>query len=599
MKRVRALVAIVAAVMLVPLPAAATVSTGVQDFAFESFHAHYELRLDQDGHAVAEVTETIVAVFPDFDQNRGIIRAIPSEYRDASLQIRIWDVYDEHGDFVYWEDWEEGDFTLIALGDDEYVHGRTTYVIEYTMRDVIAHFPDAGVDEFYWDVNGDGWAQPFAEVSASISLSPELAAATTGATACFAGYYGDTNACTLSGSGAEYSASVNGIRPHQTLTVVIAFDGGTVLQPEHPRDSPIVRIVPLILLGLSLLFALAAFLVRRLQWADARSPRPLIAQYEPPEDLDLYEAADLIGNRRVALPAQLVDLAVNRRLRIIDANPDSPEAFRFAVEYASDEGLGDVPLKVIHAIFGTRAKPGRRITLGRLGAARSDELYNVGTAASKRVLRRGLRATPGEQGLARVLKHASFWGLLAFIPVWIWADGNGVLGPSVIWPLLGTIAVFVITRLQLRERKAITAKGAELLHHLRGIREYLLLAEEDRIRMLQGPDTAERDSEAVLRLYERLLPYAILWGVEKHWIEHLQALAPQNWYEGAVLDASTMRIFERTAAASARPLVVYASGSGSGGGSSWSSSGGSSSFSGSSGGGFSGGGGGGGGGGGR
>ena len=50
MKRVRALAAIAAlGVLLAPLPAAATVSTGVQDFEFESFHARYELGLDEDG----------------------------------------------------------------------------------------------------------------------------------------------------------------------------------------------------------------------------------------------------------------------------------------------------------------------------------------------------------------------------------------------------------------------------------------------------------------------------------------------------------------------------------------------------------------------
>lgn len=600
------MLAVFAAMAMMPaaLPAAAAetaapaaVSAGVQDFEFESFHAHYELGLDDDGHAVARVTETIVAVFPDFDQNRGIIRAIPAEYRDASLRLMVIDVTDEHGEWVYWEDWEEGGFVMLALGDDEYVHGRTTYVIEYRIHDVIEHFPDAELDEFYWDVNGTGWAQPFAEVSASIALSPELAAATTGATACFAGYFGDIDVCTLTGAGGEYSAAVSDLRPYQTMTVVVAFEGGTVVQPVHPRDSPLVRIVPLLLLGLMALLAIAAFLVRRLQWADARSPRPLIAQYQAPEGLDLYEAADLVGNPRAALPAQLVELAVDGRLRIIDANPDAGEAYRFAVEYGSDKDLTDPALKVMRSIFGKGAKPGRRFTLGRLGAARSADLHGVGVAAAKRVLRRGLRATPGEQGLARVLKHASFWLLVAFVPLWFWADANEAFGPALVWSIVGSIAVFVVIRVLLRERKALTQEGAEHYHHLRGIREYLLLAEEDRIRMLQGPDTAERDAEAVLRIYERLLPYAILWGVEKRWIEHLQALAPQTWYEGAVLDASTLRVFERTAAASARPLVVYASSSS--GGSSWSSSGSSSSFSGSSGGGFSGGGGGGGGGGGR
>ena len=55
-----------------PLPA----SADVDDFAFDSFHADMLLTRAADGHAELSVTETLVARFPDSDQNRGIVRAI-------------------------------------------------------------------------------------------------------------------------------------------------------------------------------------------------------------------------------------------------------------------------------------------------------------------------------------------------------------------------------------------------------------------------------------------------------------------------------------------------------------------------------------------
>jgi len=151
--------------------------------------------------------------------------------------------------------------------------------------------------------------------------------------------------------------------------------------------------------------------------------------------------------------------------------------------------------------------------------------------------------------------------------------------------------------------KLLTRKGAEAKEYLLGLREYLTIAEEDRMRVLQSPQGALRvdvtDKDAVVKLNERLLPYAVLWGVEDRWADELRVQydgRTPDWLDGASLSGSMLRSFASATTSSVRPIVSSSSSSG---GSSWSSSGGSSFSSGSSGGGFSGGGGGGGGGGGR
>ena len=68
-----------------------------------------------------------------------------------------------------------------------------------------------------------------------------------------------------------------------------------------------------------------------------------------------------------------------------------------------------------------------------------------------------------------------------------------------------------------------TQLGSEVLEHLQGLRDYLALAEADRLRVLQSPEGAQRtridpnDDDAVIKLYEKLLPWAMVWGVEKQW----------------------------------------------------------------------------------
>ncbi|HOT33070.1 MAG TPA: DUF2207 domain-containing protein, partial [Rhodoglobus sp.] len=147
----------------------------VSDFDFESFSAEYHLDTDGSGRATMRVVETLVARFPDFDQNRGIIRAIPLKDGEYPLDVTMMSVTDAQGAPVYYERNDYDGFAEFALGTDEFVHGRTTYVLEYTINNPIRHFADSGGDEFYWDINGNGWQQQFDTVSAKVFLSPKLA----------------------------------------------------------------------------------------------------------------------------------------------------------------------------------------------------------------------------------------------------------------------------------------------------------------------------------------------------------------------------------------------------------------------------------------
>jgi uncharacterized membrane protein YgcG len=130
---------------------------------------------------------------------------------------------------------------------------------------------------------------------------------------------------------------------------------------------------------------------------------------------------------------------------------------------------------------------------------------------------------------------------------------------------------------------------------------YLELAEEDRFRMLQSAKGADRvdtsDGRQVVKLYEKLLPWAVIWGVEDSWARELEIQLQRSgeeldWYVGTsgFQSAYFLGALSGLAAGISSPVSSGSSG--------WSSSGGSSFSSGSFGGGSSGGGGGGGGGGG-
>jgi uncharacterized membrane protein YgcG len=184
----------------------------------------------------------------------------------------------------------------------------------------------------------------------------------------------------------------------------------------------------------------------------------------------------------------------------------------------------------------------------------------------------------------------------------IWAGNVGVGSALLTFQVVAIIlgSVIVIGFGGVPERR--TQKGSEVYEHLQGLRDYLALAEAERLRVLQSPEGAQRtvidpaDDDAVIRLYEKLLPWAMVWGVEKQWQEVLGQRYAETQTQPSNIQFSSgfagLSGFATSAAVGGFAQTVTSSSySGSGGGSSFSG--------GSSGGGFSGGGGGGGGGGGR
>ncbi len=85
---------------------------------------------------------------------------------------------------------------------------------------------------------------------------------------------------------------------------------------------------------------------------------------------------------------------------------------------------------------------------------------------------------------------------------------------------------------------ARTSKGVVANEHILGLKLYLKVAEKDRIKMLQSPDAPYAPKSDAPRqtvdLFEKLLPYAIVLGVEKEWAGKFKDIytSPPDWYAG-------------------------------------------------------------------
>lgn len=589
------------------------------DFEFRSFHADYTLTRDAQQHANLDVVETAVAVFPSIDQNHGIIRAIPDYYGNVFLDTAVIGVTDDDGAPIPFSARRDGGFTILQIGDgDVFVHGTVTYVIHYTQIDTIRYFADTDDDEFFWDVNGTGWEQPFDEVTATVTLGPELADALGPGLSCYQGAQGATTQCSegISQTGPlVIEAGATELEPGENLSIVVPFLPHTFVEgpPADPNDPngpldpdpidfgppPPVWGVVLSLFGwLSLVVGIVGSVVLRRKRAVATST--IIPQYSVPKDLDVMVAAELIERRHTALQAQFVSLAVKRKIRLLGYPVYDATTADYAVQFVDGSGLESWEQAVVDALFGPAPASGDVRDLQRSGDADLSAALSPIVASLPAAIREsGFEGTPART-------RGWWWFVIAAI-VLTAAGIVGAIAAGWIGFILGAFATVVglggigLAAFGARKRPTLSPAGAQWVDYLLGMKMYLELAEEDRFRMLQSAKGADRidtsDGRQIVKLYEKLLPWAVIWGIEDSWARELEVQLQQtgeqlDWYVGTTgfQSAYFLGALSGLAAGTSSPVSTSDS--------SWSSSGGSSFSGGSFGGGSSGGGGGGGGGGG-
>ena len=529
--------AILAPVVAAPLAASADTS----DFEFQSFHADYSLTRADDGTSRLAVVETIVAEFPDYDQNRGIVRAIPDWYQDVPLNTDVETITDESGNDVPWQESEEGDFLSLALGTDDFVYGVTTYVISYTQTDVVGAFADTNSDEFYWDVNGTGSDQPFGEVSATITVDPELTPALSGNSACYVGEQGSDQDCerisstTDADGGTVFEVAASNLEPRENLSFAIGFDSGTFV-PGVPVDRnapPVYEPTPVWVYVLSFVGALAgialivAAIVSKVN-RGAKGRGIIIPQYSVPMGLNVMAAAHLVGRQATAVPAQFVSLAVRKNLRILDY-PVTSSGAEYTLQFLTLEGADALEIQLLLALFGPNPAAGAVRELTPNDAELGSEVNTVSAAANTSLRTSGLRGPRSTLGC--LFPAFALVLILGGILLQLATFGIGAFS---LWPsaITGVGVIAVIVSGILSAGQPLTPAGAEAREYLLGMKMYLELAEKDRFRMLQSPDGAERvdvgDTRQVVKLYEKLLPFAVIWGVEDEWSRELEVKVAEN-----------------------------------------------------------------------
>ena len=515
-------------VLLVAVFVALPVRTQAQDvnnFTISTFEADYVLSRDANGVGTLQVEERIVAEFPEFDQNRGLERSIPQEYEGFSLELNIESVTDEAGVDYRYTTYESNDHTVIRIGDpNSYARGTTEYNIVYSVQNVITFKDDK--DAFVWDVNGTDWRVPIDNVGVKVKLDPSIASRQTGEAKCFTGVFGATafNCTVEQGTDVIMVNTSVALNQYENMTISLDFEDGTFAQDKSQLYKKYA------LYAWAAVLPLASLVVMGRKWwhegRDIGMRDVIVPQYVPPEDLNVLEASMIINYKLkpADISAQIIALATAGYITLHETKKDKligKDKQEYELELI--KSVSDISTQeqtLVQKLFGSVDQVGSKVKLEDKAHALNSTLTSMSRSLAKSLTsKKYFRSNPQNIvgihvaiGFVVAIGLVILGGIIEFIPLIV----SGILS--------GLIIVSFGFAMPALSKKGSTAK-----EYLLGVEDYVKLAEADRIKYLQSPEGASRygdptDTGTKIKLYETLLPFAMLFGLEKQWAKEFSDL---------------------------------------------------------------------------
>lgn len=485
--------------------------------------------IGRDG--TVSVTEYIKYNFENAERH-GIYRNVPLKSKDGpDIAIEVLGVSDDSGD-VPFNVTRSGGVLNIKIGDAEkFVSGVVNYRIDYQVFGSIRFFENN--DEFYWNVTGNEWEVMI--VSASAEVFADFGFLNSVSPSCYTGPIGsmlrncrfvtneDKKSVAFSvigslpaGDGFTFAVSI----PKGEIDPVLAEKGFK----ENDHSISILWFwmifIPAIFIFISFFVAIIISSTKKLIGDKRLKSRPIVAQYNPPEELSVAEMA-FVGHRDFRasdISPVIIKLAMDGFIKIIypkDAffTNDNYELVKLKAGTSIEDGTAK---KIFEYLFFAGKDSVKINDLDRKEGAKL--LRDLGTFVSADLLNKGVFEKKN----------------------WLSTRLSGV--------------------------------GVDLLWKLFGFSMFLTATEKEKLELLNAPELKPD-------IFEKFLPYAMVLGIEKKWakkFEHI-FMTPPSWVDGypanksfnALVFVNSMNSFNRSIVSHS----TYSSGGG-GGGSSGGGSGG-------------------------
>lgn len=450
------------------------------------------------------------------DQRHGIFRTIPiiktnAEGKKYALGFSNFSVIDPRGNDYRYTKTVSGEILTLKIGDpDKTITGTHVYDISYEVTGTLTYFSDH--DELYWNVTGDAWEVPIHSVTAHIEL-PANVAKDSLRVACFTGSVGSTDSnCSTTYDAKTSTVDVQTTRSldsYEGLTIVVGFPKGLVAVVEPKEYVPFwetfwgkVLIVVMVIAAV-LWYIVTPLILPFLWWKYGRDPKPPVGEasawFEAPKGkfgrlLTPGETGTLVDERadNPDITATIIDLARRGYMHIIEKTK------------------GDIELKKV-----VSTKPGE--TLQLFEQTLLDGIFKETDVVSLKTAKIVTIVTDVKNKLYEsVVKEG-------FFPKNPQSIRNMYTIGSIFALITGNFLLFLslIFFGYHMPRKTIFGAGAAAMG--RALKNFISSQER------QYKFQAEKQM-----LFEKMLPFAIAFGVEKLWIARFAEmhLAKPSWYQG-------------------------------------------------------------------
>ena len=562
-----------------------TAFADVNDFVVKKFEADYYLSKDSENRSILKVVEEITVEFPDFDQNHGIERALPKKYQGHnSLQDDMKITRNGESELVSSKT-ENGNVVFRIGKVDEYVHGEQKYRLEYSYRDVIrddlkTENSNAKEQFFVWNTNGTQWRQNFRNLIARVHIPKELSSEYTGLS-CYFGEEGSKEKCPTAKKSEESDGSItltfgaSSLSVGQNVTFSIALKPDTFVGYQEPFWVKCIGFLLWIVSAIEVAITIYLIHLSLTRFRSAKTGDPIVPQYLPPNDISLFESAVLTKANSKVIAAMIIKMAINGNIKIIER--DNKGVFSRGKEYIlqkiNNNGLTDNESITFNKIF-----KGNKTEV-KISSLRTD-FFNDFSYYAEKVMKDDRFYSSISRTDVGIILLLSMLVLLGVLYTTGAFEGMmdryiGSLAILAILSIVNTVYSMILLSLH-----PLNMSGAKYKDYLDGLKLYMKLAEADRIKILQsmkGAERLEEIGESRVKLYERLLPYAILFGIEKSWLHVLSieyGNAAPGWYDGTI--AFNAAVFAQSISSISSSVNSYTdtSSSSSGGGGEFSGGGG-------------------------
>ena len=482
--------------------------------------------------ASIEVTETIDADF--HVAKHGILREIPVRYavgmHQYALRVKLEEVSDGEGhDYERSVSYEEN-LMRIRIGSPDFtVQGRKRYRLRYRVERAILWEGNHAWEQgnyavLRWNATGTEWQVAIDAAKVNVMLPTELddSQITYDAwTGSFGAKEKNFRKHRVDGRTLEFTAGP--LRPREGITVEISMPSDAVARPGWAKELSwwVVNNFPYAIFPATLAFCFFSWFLRG---RDLPGMGSIVVNYEAPDGLTPAEVGTLVDEKVDLgdISATIIDLAVRGYLKIEEIKTSSwfssGTDYRF-IKLKGPEGLKSFEKKMYNKLFDHNDT----VLLSEL----QEKFFPV-ISQVRSDLYRGLSNEHFFDGNPNTVRGAFLvLGLLLLAAVLGAACllQVGMIGrvfpvPVIIAGGLSALAVVITSRVMPRK----TRKGRIAWEKIAGLQEYIRRAEID--------DIKEQERQGI---FERLLPYAIVFGLSKRWGKAFENLyrEPPNWYQPA------------------------------------------------------------------